>query len=342
MSLKRKVEKNSRKIMRASLSLKARLKLYWRSEALGLALSSPYVRTRDRISEQTAISFYNYLNNLNEKEKEERITSLKEALDDKSSSLVDTFLKRQDHIYKHNIFDQKNLFTPEEWGEQKICNTEASKLSKQLKKYKFKHFSVESFYGLSGLRWLPGDKKEKIKNGIFFDIGAFDGDSALAFSLNFNAREIYAFEPEHYNHKRLTQNSRILGDDIIKAIRFGISDKSSQAKVTNKGAMSKISKDVGSQTIQITSIDEYVTEHNIENIDVIKMDIEGEEQKAIKGAKESIQGFKPTLAISIYHNAPDFFEIKPKLKELVPEYKFKIVKANPFSLNHELMLLAYV
>lgn len=342
MSLKRKIEKTSRKIMRASLPLKRRIKLYWRSEALGLALSSPYVRTRDSISEQTAISFHNYLKNLSEKKKEEKITILKEGLDELSTALVDRFISRQDYIYRHNIFDQKNLFTKEEWGEQKICNDEATKLFKQLKAYKFKHYSVESFYGLSGLRWLPEDKQEKIKNGIFFDIGAFDGDSALAFSMNFKAKTVYAFEPEYYNHKRLTKNSKTLGDDIIKPIKFGVSDKSYKAKVTNKGAMSKISPDTGSQAISITSLDEYVKENNIKTIDVIKMDIEGEEQKAIAGASESIKRFKPVLAISIYHNAPDFFEIKPQLKELVPEYKFKIVKANPFSLNHELMLLAYV
>jgi hypothetical protein len=72
------------------------------------------------------------------------------------------------------------------------------------------------------------------------------------------------------------------------------------------------------------------------------MDIEGEETNALLGAKKTIIEHKPILAISIYHNPKDFFEIKPWLEEIVPEYKFIVRKANPCSFVFELMLIAYV
>jgi hypothetical protein len=48
---------------------------------------------------------------------------------------------------------------------------------------------------------------------------------------------------------------------------------------------------------------------DIPKIDFVKMDIEGAELSAIKGAASSIRKFKPKLAISLYHKPTDIFEI---------------------------------
>jgi hypothetical protein len=54
----------------------------------------------------------------------------------------------------------------------------------------------------------------------------------------------------------------------------------------------------------------------------IKMDIEGSEMEALKGAASTIRTKKPRLAISVYHKPEDIITIPAFLQNLVPEYKF--------------------
>ena len=70
------------------------------------------------------------------------------------------------------------------------------------------------------------------------------------------------------------------------------------------------------------SIDNLVKERNIPKIDFIKMDIEGAELNALKGAIKTIQEFRPKLAIAIYHQVKDFDNIVNFISNLNLEYKF--------------------
>ena len=77
-------------------------------------------------------------------------------------------------------------------------------------------------------------------------------------------------------------------------------------------------------------------------IGLIKLDIEGFEQEAIRGAKQTIRGHRPLLIISAYHNGKDFFDIPPLLRELVPDYVLRFFDLEPLSpMLGEKMILAY-
>ena len=75
---------------------------------------------------------------------------------------------------------------------------------------------------------------------------------------------------------------------------------------------------------------------------LIKLDIEGSELEAIKAAKETIRKFNPILLISLYHHPKDFFEVKPLVETINPDYTFRIRKLDPFQAFEETMLIAYV
>ena len=56
----------------------------------------------------------------------------------------------------------------------------------------------------------------------------------------------------------------------------------------------------------------------------IKMDIEGAELPALKGTEKTIRKYKPLMAISVYHNAEDLWEIPFWIKGKFPFYEFKL------------------
>ena len=57
-------------------------------------------------------------------------------------------------------------------------------------------------------------------------------------------------------------------------------------------------------------------------ITFIKMDIEGDELKALEGMKNKIRKYKPKLAICVYHNNDHLWKIPKLIYELNPHYKF--------------------
>jgi hypothetical protein len=54
----------------------------------------------------------------------------------------------------------------------------------------------------------------------------------------------------------------------------------------------------------------------------IKMDVEGAELQALKGAERTIRRHRPILGISIYHRQRDLIDIPEYIKAIVPEYRF--------------------
>ena len=74
---------------------------------------------------------------------------------------------------------------------------------------------------------------------------------------------------------------------------------------------------------------------------MIKMDIEGAELNAVKGAIETIKKFQPILLIAVYHTPQDFFEIKPLIENIAPNYRSILKKLTPYHPTYETTLIAY-
>jgi len=79
-------------------------------------------------------------------------------------------------------------------------------------------------------------------------------------------------------------------------------------------------KNENSETIEVTTIDEFVNEYNINRVDFIKADIEGYERYMLAGAKETLKRFAPKLAICTYHLQDDPDVLSKIILEANPNY----------------------
>jgi len=108
----------------------------------------------------------------------------------------------------------------------------------------------------------------------------------------------------------------------VKVINKGLWHKKETLKFCNNSSASYINSS-GEEIIEVVSLDEELKDEK-EPVTFIKMDIEGAELNALKGAEQTIKKYKPKLAICIYHKSEDVWEIPSLLLEFVPDYKFYI------------------
>ena len=162
------------------------------------------------------------------------------------------------------------------------------------------------------------------------DGGSCYGDISLYFADKVKKNgKVFAFEfvkdnLESFN-KNLQLNPQYKNNIVI--VKKAISGESNQKLyVEGIGPASKIintAKDGADEVFSIT-LDDFVKENQIEKIDFIKLDIEGCELEALKGAAKILKQFKPKLAISIYHKDEDLWQIPQYIKSIVPEYDLYI------------------
>ncbi|MGC8794129.1 MAG: FkbM family methyltransferase [Bryobacteraceae bacterium] len=75
--------------------------------------------------------------------------------------------------------------------------------------------------------------------------------------------------------------------------------------------------------VPLTTIDKLVNELGLERVDFIKMDIEGAEQRALEGARQTLARFRPRLAISAYHREDDPKRIPELVRQAWKGYRMQ-------------------
>jgi len=160
-----------------------------------------------------------------------------------------------------------------------------------------------------GLFDLPED-------ATFVDLGAYNGDTVLRYTSLFpQIKEIYAVEPDSRNFRKLNENTSHLNVNYYNAL---VSDEVGEAKMArNKGRGNAIAKD-GEITIPAITVDSIMEGRRV---DFIKFDVEGNEHKAIDGARETIRKYRPQMLVSCYHRSEDIFDLALQVLSINPDYK---------------------
>jgi FkbM family methyltransferase len=166
------------------------------------------------------------------------------------------------------------------------------------------------------------------KGDCVIDAGGCLGDTAVYFASKTGpGGKVFSFEfiPDTLTgfQKNLELNAHL--KDRIQLVESPLWDKADlEVYFNDKGSGSRVELkpfDGYTHTTKTITIDELVRKGTVPRVDFIKMDIEGAELMALKGAENAIRSFKPRMAISIYHSMNDFVDIPNWIAGLGIGYK---------------------
>ena len=156
----------------------------------------------------------------------------------------------------------------------------------------------------------------------YVDLGAYNGDTIKKYSaLCPNLKEIYAFEPDKRNFKKLSQYCEQLVDYKTTSVNCAAYSHNTTLEFSASGNRNSSAASKGSFQHRIIEIEAKSPDSVCESADFIKYDVEGMEYEALLGSKELVSRNSPDLLVSMYHKSEDLFKLPLLVKALNPNYK---------------------
>jgi len=238
------------------------------------------------------------------------------------------------NAFKHKVYMQpisQEFFKANENRVHSVANLLADSESKKT------FLSVINFRCTGNKKDVPchGEQNQYFVNDFFkygseevlIDCGAFTGDTIEKFLAlpSIGYKKIIAFEPDRANCKILSEKFK--NNSKIEILNAGVFESDGKMNFSETGDSASNIQEKGESCIDTRSIDSVCSKLE-DKVTFIKMDIEGAELPALRGAKEIILHHKPRLAICIYHSDQDMLSIAEYIHSTVPEYKLYVRQHN--------------
>ncbi|MFK8011407.1 MAG: FkbM family methyltransferase [Marinicellaceae bacterium] len=174
------------------------------------------------------------------------------------------------------------------------------------------------------------------------DIGANVGSHSLPIASFVGVEgQVYAFEPVPWAVNKFKRNLELNNINNITLETIALSDINEQEvemsfrasfKLGSKSGVGEDGKIDGGWwdecehvKIRMETLDNYVSNHQIDRIDLIKLDVDGFEGKVIRGALGTLSRFKPILIMEVAPTwtkmrGDNMMDILSKLKEIGYEF----------------------
>jgi FkbM family methyltransferase len=185
--------------------------------------------------------------------------------------------------------------------------------------------SVKQSYEASVVKYCAENIQAK---GVFIDAGAHIGFYSLPLSGIFEM--CYAFEPSDFQYNLLCKNIEQNKIKNVKPLKFGLGSLEEQKDFyitgksggTNTFLRNQYSENpMETRTVQLKTLDSFA----INNVSMIKIDVEGWELEVLKGSLDTINQSNPEMLIEVWENSARRTEIHELLAKLnyKIEYRFQ-------------------
>lgn len=204
-------------------------------------------------------------------------------------------------------------------------------------------------YVLAEQMWISeAAPKDTVKPGdLVVDVGAhigtFDDDA-----LRRGASKCILVEPDPVNVECIRRNfPREIAEGKIVVVPEGAWSSRSTLEFTegvaNSGTGSFVLHEAGARKtmVPVRPLDEMFEELGLQKVNYIKMDIEGAEREALKGASNALRRWQPVLMLDSYHRSDDNVVLPQVIFGTNPSYKASCALCSPDRLGSQQRLVPY-
>lgn len=181
------------------------------------------------------------------------------------------------------------------------------------------HFDFLDTWILESYR-LPG-VCEVVPGDVVLSCGAFTGNTSIYFAEKVgNTGHVYSFEAVRASFEKLKKNTAAYAN--CTPVQGAVAERPGTVFIAREDTAAHVAQ--SGVAVEAVSLDRFVAANALDKVDFIKMDIEGSELGALRGARETIQRFRPKMAISVYHKSSDLYELPAAIRAIDPNYNFRL------------------
>ncbi len=205
-----------------------------------------------------------------------------------------------------------------EWLYRLLGDDESKEIFKKLVGFRLTHnlAFLDGFQSREDWQYFEDFLELQVEGETFIDVGGYNGFTSLQFASRCPRYSgIHLFEPNPENYDICVSTLKHMPRVWCSSV--GLAEVACEASFESAGSSSRVRND-GAIKIRVERLDEL-----LEGVDptFLKMDIEGGEAGALKGASETIKKYSPRMAISVYHSAGDFWRVPEQVLSVNPSYK---------------------
>jgi FkbM family methyltransferase len=138
---------------------------------------------------------------------------------------------------------------------------------------------------------------------LIFDVGANFGYYAITLVNELgDGTRAFAFEPFPPTYARLRRNVELNAlEGRVTTLALALSDAAGTAHMQTRNANSGTAalSERGDFDVAVTTMDEFCEQRGVQQLDFIKIDVEGFEDRLLRGAAQTIKRFRPLLLIEL-------------------------------------------
>ena len=184
---------------------------------------------------------------------------------------------------------------------------------------------IDSLYSVPQIGTFEPEETEAVRQLVkpgdyCLDIGgSFGWYTVLLSRIVGEQGRVYSFEPINRNYESHLRNIELNNCTNVEPNNLAVGQADGEIEIflsdiDTSGSLKlrRYKKTYEVQKTKIIKLDDYVSDRNIDRLDFIKIDIEGGELDAFKGAERLLTRFMPCLFVEIQSHSTELFGYKPE------------------------------